>query len=399
MRQRFLDSSSLFRPLLSVFIGLIIAGIIMQVSGYDARAAYSALWSGATGLQSGHARTPHDVPLGLGSWVGHLDKFVLAQSLAKATPLLFAGLSVAIGLRGGLFNIGAQGQLALGALTAALVGTLGHPTAGAAGEAAGGWSPWLHIPLTLLAGAAAGALCGAIPGLLKARRGVHEVISTIMFNYIVANLAAYLVTHELKDPNPKNMAPQTAPMVPSAWLPPLAFAPGSSLTAGLLLALVMAAAYAFLIHRMALGYQIRAVGTGYDAARAAGIPVARTVVITMALSGALAGLAGAVEVMGIHHRFVQGVAANYGFDGIAVALLGNLNGGGVVLSGLFFGMLANGALGMQAMTDVPDSIAVIVQAVVILLVGVRLMRKKAVPALVAAVLDTDERKDDETDGT
>ncbi len=395
MRERFQENGSFLRPLLSILIGLVLAGIIMWASGYDVHAAYSALWSGATGLSSGPPRSANDLRLGLGPWVGHLDKFVLAQSLAKSTPLIFAGLSVAIGLRGGLFNIGAQGQLTLGALAAALVGTLGR--SGPA-DTAGTWPAWLHILLVLLAGAAAGALCGAIPGLLKARRGVHEVITTIMFNYIVANLASYLVTHSLKDPNPKNMAPQTALMASSAWLRPFPFAPGSNLTAGLLLALLAAAGYAFLIHRMALGFQIRAVGLGPDAARAAGIPVARTMVTTMSLSGALAGLAGAVEVMSVHHRFVEGVAGNYGFDGIAVALLGNLTGVGVVLSGLFFGLLANGAIGMQAMTDVPDSISVIVQAVVILLVGVRYTRKKAVPAVVAAVLDTDEGKDDEENG-
>ncbi|HZP84584.1 MAG TPA: ABC transporter permease [Chthonomonadaceae bacterium] len=389
MRERILEKEGLFRPLLSVLVGLFLAALVMRASGYDPRAAYSALWSGATGLQSGPARSPNDIPIGLGSRLGHLDRFVLAQSLAKATPLLFAGLSVAIGLRAGLFNIGAQGQLTAGALAAALVGTLGRSGGG------GGWPPWLHIPLTLLAGVAAGAAWGALPGLLKARRGVHEVISTIMLNYIAANLASYLVTHGLKDPNPKNMAPQTALMASSSWLAPLPFAPGSNLTVGLLLALAAAAGVAFLIHRTALGFEIRAVGVGMEAARATGVPVARVMVIAMALSGALAGVAGAVEVMGVHHRYVQGVAGNYGFDGIAVALLGGLNGGGAVLSALFFGALSNGATGMQAQTDVPDSISVIVQAVVILLIGVRYSRKKAAPALVAAVLDTDERREDE----
>lgn len=390
MRERILEKEGLFRPLLSILVGLFLAALVMWVSGYDPRAAYSALWSGATGLQPGPARSPNDLPIGIGSRLGHLDRFVLAQSLAKATPLLFAGLSVAIGLRAGLFNIGAQGQMAVGALVAALVGTLGTP-----GGAGGGWPPWLHIPLTLLAGAAAGALWGGLPGLLKARRGVHEVISTIMLNYIAANLASYLVTHGLKDPNPKNMAPQTALMASSSWLAPLPFAPGSNLTVGLLLALAAAAGIAFLIHRTALGFEIRAVGVGVEAARATGVPVARVMVVAMAISGALAGVAGAVEVMGVHHRYVQGVAGSYGFDGIAVALLGGLNGGGAALSALFFGALANGAIGMQAQTDVPDSISVIVQAVVILLIGVRYSRKKAAPVLAAAVLDTDERREEE----
>lgn len=368
------------RPLFSVGIGLLLAGIVMQASGYDVRAAYAALWTGATGLRAGPAVSSHAIPLPAGPWALSLDTFTLAQTLARVTPLLFTGLAVALGLRAGLFNIGAQGQMVFGALLAAIIGS--QPFSATA-------PPLLLIPLVLLAGAFGGALWGALAGFLKAARGVHEVLATIMLNYIAANIADYLATHGLKDPY--SMAAQTPPIARAADLPVLV--PGSNLTAGLLLAMAAALGMVFLMRRLALGYAIRAVGLGAEAARANGIPVARTVVLTLALSGALAGMAGAVEVMGVHHRYVQGIAGTYGFDGIAVALLGGLDGFGVILSALFFGALANGAAFMQLKTDVPESIAVLVQAVVILFAGVRYVRKTRVNAPQAAT-EAEERLPD-----
>lgn len=377
---------SVLRPVLSVLAGLLLAGLLIQVSGYDVSAAYSALWTGATGLRAGVAHpSPTTLIFHLGGWRGALNLFVLAQSLARVTPLLLTGLAVALGLRAGLFNIGAQGQMTCGALAAALAGQAG------AASAFGMPSP-LRIALVLLIGAAAGGVCGALCGLLKAARGVHEVLSTIMLNYIAANLAGYLITHGFKDPH--SMAAQTGPISHVLWLPPLV--PGSNLTAGLFLALLAVLLYAFLMRRTALGYEIRAVGQGAEAAQAAGIPVRRTLVTTLALSGALAGLAGAIEVLGIHHRYIQGIEGTYGFDGIAVALLGYLQAGGVAAAALFFGALANGAAFMQLQTDVPDSVAVVVQAVVILFAGVRYIRgwwrRQTPPAAEEAV--TEERQRD-----
>jgi simple sugar transport system permease protein len=374
MNQRIAAGGGLTRALLSILAGLLLAALLIRASGYDVLDACSALWSGATGLQAGPAKTPNQVPFGIGSWRACLDTFVLAQSLARVTPLLLAGLAVGLGLRAGLFNIGAQGQMVLGALAAAVVGGMRSPSA------------LVHVPLALLAGALWGALWGALPGLLRARRGVHEVISTIMLNYLAVNFASYLVTHGLKDP--KSMSVQTPLIRQTAWLSP--FVPGSNLTAGFLIALLAAFALSFLMRRTALGYQIRAVGLNAEAAGASGVPVSRILVVTMALSGALAGLAGAMEVLGVHHRFVQGVAGNYGFDGIAVALLGGLTGGGIALSALFFGALANGAAFMQLQTEVPDSIAVIVQAAVILCVGIRPMRRAVPRTPRPAAADADE---------
>ena len=344
------------RSLVSIGAGLLIACVLIQVSGYSAPAALGALWTGATGLQGGPASGPTDIAFGS----GHLNTFQLAQSLSTVTPLLFCGLAVALGLRAGLFNIGAQGQMTVGALAAAAFGLIGV-------SSRGGLPPALHIPLTILVGALAGGLWGALAGQLKAWRGVHEVISTIMLNFVGLNFANYMVSHNLKDPHSQNL--QTSRMAESALLSPIVA--HSNLTVGLALAVLMAVATAFLISRTSPGFAIRAVGLSSEAAEAAGISTARTLVLTMFLSGALAGIAGAIEVMGVHHRYVDGVAGSYGFDGIAVALLGGLGGGGAILSALFFGLLASGSDAMQSLTSVPAPISVVVQAIVIMFVGIR----------------------------
>lgn len=365
------------RPLLSAPIGLALAALIIAASGYSVGDACAALWTGATGLEGGPAQAANQI--GLGPF--HLNLFLLAQSLAKTTPLLFNGLAIALALRAGLFNIGAQGQMTVGALAAGVVGAWGRN---------GSIPPFVHLVLVALAGVMAGALWGAVPGLLKATRGVHEVLSTIMLNYIAIDVATYLVTHGLKDPN--DQSPQTAPIAPSAELAP--FVMGSNLTIGLLIALLAAVGVTLLIRRTALGYQIRAVGQGAEAARANGISVERTLVLTLALSGALAGLAGAIEVMGVQHRYMQGAAATYGFDGIAVALLGGLNGLGVALSALFFGALSSGGAYMQTQSNVPAAVTVIVQAVIILLVGIRLLfRERSAPIQSSPVDETQETEE------
>ena len=384
MTGKLTTGGSLGKSMLSILAGLLIAGIIMQVSGYNPWQAFTALWQGATGLQTGTGTTFNDLTLGAGKFAIHLNRYNLAQSLSKMTPLLLCGLSVALGLRAGLFNIGAQGQMLVGALAGGGVGLIGAPN---------GTLPMaLHITLVLIAGAVGGAIWGAIPGILKAARGVHEVIATIMLNFVAVNLATYLVTHNLKDPTPGKMAAQSAQIAKSAWLAPLV--PGANLTMGLGVALVAAIAMTFLFRRTALGYEIRAVGLGADAARTNGIAVEKTIIKTMAMAGALAGIAGAIEVMAIHHRFMPSVSANYGFDAIAVALLGGLNGGGITLAAFFFGALANGANFMQTRTQVPESIAGIVQAIVILFIGIRAFKPKQ-SIIAAALLDDERRIDDD----
>ena len=357
------------RPLAGIAVGLVLAGMIMACSGYHPAEAFAAMWTGATGLEAGPPSS--DTMIRLGS--GHLNLFLLAQSLAKITPLLFTGTAIAVGLRAGLFNIGAQGQMLMGALFAAVVGEAGRRTS--AGD--GTLNPGLHVAMVLVTGAVVGGAWGALSGALKAYRGVHEVISTIMLNFAALDIIQYLVTHNLKDDTPGSMSAQSPMMAQTAWLWP--YVHGSNFTAGLVLAVVCTFAAALFIGRTSTGLQIRAVGLSPDTARASGIDVKRITVLTMALSGAIAGLAGAVEVMGIHHRYVAGVGGTAGFDGIAVALLGNLSGAGVALSALFFGALASGSGYMETTTNVPAPISEIVQAVVSLLVGMKLVIKRRLP--------------------
>jgi len=285
----------------------------------------------------------------------------ILRSLAKATPLLLAGLAVSLALRGGLFNIGAEGQLLVGGLAAAWVGAMD-------------WSvpAWLHAPAALLAGAFAGAAWGAVPGVLRGWRGTHEVIVTIMMNYIAIHLTHYLVNGPLRDTS--TMAVATRPVREGAQL--WSLPGGTHFSAGFFVALAAAAGVAFLFRRTALGFEIRAVGQGERAARAAGVPVAHTMARAMCLSGALAGLAGAVEVLAVHRRFLDAFSPGYGFDSIAVALLGGLSAWGVTLSSVLFGSLAAGSVYMEGWTSTPRQVAGVVQAVVIVAAGVRLLRQR-----------------------
>lgn len=336
----------------ALVVALVVAAAFIRFSGGQ---PISALWALLHG--------------GFGSVTGIL------QMLAKATPLILSGLAVAVALRGGMFNIGAEGQIFVGAMAAAWVGF-----------AIGGLPAFLHLPMALAAGALAGAVWGAIPGLLKALRGAHEVVVTIMMNYVAIYLTHYLVNHPLRDPT--SDAVRTPAVLATAQLPSLDDLPTSTLhnlgvigrstnlSVGLLLALLAALAVGFLFRRTALGFEIKAVGQNPDAARAAGISVPKTIVTTMAMSGALAGLAGAVEVLGVHRRFLDAFSPGYGFDSIAVALLGGLASGGVVLAAMLFGGLSSGALQMELLTDVPKQITGIIQAVVILAVGARFVRPR-----------------------
>lgn len=330
------------------------AWVVLAVSGADATEALRQLFIGAVG----------DMPAAIQQAVAGQGVAVpneLLRSLAKATPLLLSGLAVALALRGGLFNIGAEGQLMVGAISAAWVGYAWR-----------GWPMWLHLPAALIAGAACGAVWAAVAGVLKAWRGAHEVIVTIMLNYIAILLTHWLVTGPMHDP--ASMAPATPAVLPTATL--WAVEGGANFSAGFAIALLMVPAVAFLIRQMALGFEIRAVGYSPSAARCAGIDVGRTVVVVMALSGALAGLAGAIEVLGVHRRFLDAFSPGYGFDSIAVALLGNLQPTGILASALLFGGLSSGAVHMEAFTGTPRQLAGIIQALVILGVGVQVMRAK-----------------------
>ncbi|HEY6866733.1 MAG TPA: ABC transporter permease, partial [Candidatus Eisenbacteria bacterium] len=277
----------------------------------------------------------------------------LGQTLFRATPLVFTGLAVALGFRAGLFNIGAEGQMTLGGFAAAMTGAT-----------LAGWPAPLLLPACLLAAAAAGGAWGALPGALKARFGAHEVINTIMLNFIAFALVAWL-GRSVYEP----ATVRTATIGAGAELPRLERAwgalRGSPANAGLLLALLAAVAVGALLFRTRRGYELRAVGLNAPAAEYGGIAIGGTQTLAMALSGAVAGLGGVNFVLGYKHFFEQGFAGGAGFIGIAAALLGRNHPAGVVAASLFFGALAYGGLVIN--TRVPKELVEILQALVILI--------------------------------
>ncbi len=292
------------------------------------------------------------------------------ESLVQSTPYIFAGLAVALGFRVGLFNIGAEGQLYVGALATVWLAT-----------SLKGWPAILHIPVSLLAGAAAGGIWGMIPGWLKAKTGAHEVINTIMMNYIAFRLSEYLLNGVLADPN--KVTPISAPIEKSAWLPRF-FEDPNRFHLGFFIALLMAYLVYLLLFKTTWGFELRTVGSNPSAARYAGMNIVRSAVITMFLSGALAGLAGANEVLGVNHNLGVAFSSGYGFDSIALALLGNSHPLGVVLAALLFGFLRNGAIQMQLSAGIPIDIISVLQALILAFI--------AAPAIIRTIYRLKEPK-------
>jgi general nucleoside transport system permease protein len=325
-------------PILAVFTALIIGGFIIWWVGGNPFIAYKGLIQGAFG----NARA-------------------LSETTVWATPYIFAGLAVAIGFKGGLFNIGGEGQLAFGAVAAAWAGYalpgIFHAEIPAV----------LHVVLAVGCGILAGGLWGAIPGYLKAKTGAHEVINTIMMNYIALNLTSFLLNGPMKDPSPTNVIARTPLIAVSAQIP--AIFPNYRFHWGFILALVVAFLVWWLLWKTKLGFEIRTTGLNPDAAKYAGINVARTIVITMGLSGALAGMAGAIEVTALNHRHELGFASGYGFDAIAIALLGKNHPVGIILASLLFAAMRNGASKMQFLTQIPVDIISIIQSLILLFVS------------------------------
>jgi ABC-type uncharacterized transport system permease subunit len=325
--------SSILIPLASVVCGFLVGAVALAAAGADPLAAYGALFAGAF--------TNHNA---------------FPETLVSMTPYVLLGLAVAVGFRAGLFNIGAEGQFYIGSLSGVFVAYSIH-----------GLPSVVEIPLGLLAGMAGGAFWSAIAGTLKASFGAHEVITTIMLNYVAFLVASYLVDTRGLMLAPNVSTPRTPDIDPGAVLPIIIG--GSRLHLGFVVALLAVPVVWFLIDRTTIGFRLRAVGFNQDAARAAGISVGRTIVLTMALSGALAGAAGIVQVMGVNLHMTDTVAAGYGFDAIAVALLARSNPWGVLPAAFLFGALHNGASFMQLETQVSADLISIVQAAVIIFVA------------------------------
>ena len=295
----------------------------------------------------------------------------ILESLVATTPYIFAGLAVALGFRSGLFNIGVEGQLFIGAIFATFVGysLTGLPTI-------------IHLPLAILAGALGGAFWGFIPGWLKAKTGGHEVINTIMMNYIAFRLSEWLLSGPMKRPesfNPVSPTIQESAMLPRFFESPIRF------HAGFFLALFVAWLVNWFLFRSRWGFDFRTVGANQNAARYAGMNIVWVTILAMSLSGALAGIAGANEVLGVNHNLALAFSAGYGFDAIALALLGKSHPLGVVLAALLFGTLRAGALGMQLNAGIPIDIISVLQALILAFI--------AAPAIIRTIyrLKTPER--------
>jgi general nucleoside transport system permease protein len=339
-RRPFFDWSkiafNLLLPVAGVLVALLIGGIMLLVLKANPIAAYSAMLNGAVGSRSG-----------------------ITQSLVKATPLLLVGLGICIAFRANVINIGGEGQITLGAIVATWFPLTFHT-----------WPGWLLIPCTLLLGFIAGAVWGFVPGILKARLKVNEILSTIMMNSIAIQFMYLLIRGPLMDPAgvaAGTFLAQSARLPIQVWLPRLV--PQTLLHAGSIVAVVLAIAVYFFLWRTTIGYRIRSVGLNPDASRHAGINVPFYQALSLTLAGGFAGLAGAIEVMGVQHRLLDGITGGYGFTGIVAALLGGLHPLGLIPASILFGGLLVGANQMQRSVQVPSSLINAILGLVVLFVS------------------------------
>lgn len=284
------------------------------------------------------------------------DLIGITEIVVRAIPLSIIALGIAIAFRSGILNIGAEGQMMMGILASSAVAI-----------ALPGLPKYLLIPLAVLAGAAGGAIWGGIAGVLKARLGVNEILSTVMLNYIAAQFYTFLLRGPMMDPEELvtgSGTPQTVRIPRAAWLDRLI--PGTRLHTGVFIALGLAVLVFLLLWRTSAGFKMRAAGAEAKAARYAGVRVESYLIVAMLLSGACAGIAGSVEILGVHRRAIEGVSGGYGFTGIVVALFGGLHPVGIVPASLFFGLLLIGADMTQRLASVPANMVLVLQGAIIL---------------------------------
>jgi ABC-type uncharacterized transport system permease subunit len=317
-------------PALSIVIAFLIGAVFIILSGHDPINAYQFLFNGS--IYSSNNPT------------------IIESTLAEMTPLVFTGLAVAIGFKSGLFNIGVEGQYIVGTFVAAIVGSIpGLPAV-------------IHLPLTILAGALGGALWASISGFLKARFGINEVINCIMLNYIAYHFCNYLIKNVFNEPG----RDYTRLIKDSAKLALLDSQ--NNLNAGIYIAIAAVIVVYILMSRTVTGYEIKAVGLSPSSAEYGGISIQKNIILTMAISGALAGMAGAIYTCGVAYRGNSMIGfANYGFDGMAVALIGKSNPIGVALSAFLFAALHVGSSSMQ-FVGIPKEIGGLIQGTVLILI-------------------------------
>lgn len=360
------SKSPLTVTLLAIVTGLLLGGLLVAGTSEEVfqafrasfwegiKAAVDAAWATYRALFYGSVGNPTKIidAIKAGEAIDIRRAFnPFFESLVASTPYIFAGLSVALGFRVGLFNIGAEGQLFIGAATAVTAALFLK-----------GLPPIIHIPISLLAGFAGGGLWGFIPGWLKAKTGGHEVINTIMMNYIAFRLSEFLLRGPLK--NPEGYTPVSAEIQDSAKLfrffeSPIRF------HIGFFIALLVAYLVYLFLFKTTWGYTLRTVGANPRAAKYAGMNITHSTVVAMVLAGGLAGLAGANEVLGVNHNLAVAFSSGYGFDAIALALLGKSHPFGVVLSAILFGFLRNGAIQMQLSAGIPIDIISVLQAFIL----------------------------------
>ncbi len=373
-----LSRSSLTLIFLAIFSGLVLGGLLVIFTTPEIYEAFGQ--SFLTGLQeSWKAVAATYSSLFIGS-VGDPAKILAAfksgdgatileaanpflESLVVSTPYILTGLALALGFQAGVFNIGAEGQLYMGMVMA-----------GWAGWTFKGLAPIIHVPLALLVGVAAGAIWGFIPGWLKAKTGAHEVINTIMMNYVASNFIQYLVAGPFRDPN--ESYPKTPWIQESAHLYRF-FGESVRFNIGFFIAIGMAFLIWYLLFKTTWGFELRTVGQNPNASKYAGINITRITIIAMTLSGALSGLAGAGEMLGVTWRQSQALPSGIGFDSIALALLANNHPLGVILTALLFGFMRSGSRLMQLRAGVPIDIISILQAFFIFFI--------AAPAIIRSV--------------
>lgn len=328
-------------PLLAISTALLLGSILIAFLGFSPGEALSDWFKGAF-------------------W----GRYQVGETLIKASPVILTGLSYATAKRCGLINLGAEGQLYMGALLGTLIATNlnGLPMA-------------IHLSLTIFAGFIGGALYGCLASILRLKFGASEIITTIMLNSVATSLVSYCVSYPMMDQS--SNLPQSSRILPTATLPRL-FS-DTRVHMGILLVILAILGYYFLMQRTTIGYEMRLIGQNENAGRYAGIKIARNKALAMLIAGGFAGLGGVFEIIGVQYRLLAGFSNNYGFDGIAVALLGNNHPIGIGLAGLLFGALRSGSSVMEMSSGVPSAIIYIIQGFVILfVVGQSFFQRKTV---------------------
>jgi general nucleoside transport system permease protein len=325
--------TNILTPLIALLLGIIVGTIIMIFCGYNPAAAYAALWNGAFG-----------------------NPYYFGEVIRQVTPYILAGLAVAFAFRVGLFNIGVEGQFLVGWLASVWVGLAFH------------LPKFIHLPLAILASIVAGALWAYIPGLLKARFRVHEVIVTIMMNYIALYTVNFFIQSVITNNKDRTPTVPDSASLASPWLQSIT--QYSRLHWGILLAIICCFIMWFLLEKTTRGFELRAVGFNQHAAHYAGMSVNKNIILSMVISGAFAGLAGAMEGLGTFgYIAIKSSFTGVGFNGIAVALLGGNTAFGVFFAALLFGALTVGALNMPLTAGVPNELVDIIIALIVFFVA------------------------------